>query len=93
VSFTSYGARDQGRRARDRHLHGDGAPHFSFPKRVWRELHDEGRIVHHPVFPGKTSPAARAIHGDDDVADVIDLLRLNYDRKMAARARRDQAAS
>jgi hypothetical protein len=62
------------------HLHGDRAAHFSFPKPVWAELFAEGRIVHHPVFPGKEGPAARRIEGDDDVRDVIALLRLNYDR-------------
>src|SRR5215813_6483907 len=62
------------------HLHGDHAAHFSFPKDVWAELHGTGRVVDHPVFPGKAGPAARRIEGDDDVRDVIALLRLNYDR-------------
>jgi Family of unknown function (DUF5519) len=64
------------------HLHGDFAAHFSFPKSVWRELHAQGRIGHHPVFPGKEGPAARTIAGEDDVRDVIELLRVNYDRVM-----------
>ena len=34
------------------HLHGDHALHAGFPKAVWKELHDEGRIDYHPVFPG-----------------------------------------
>lgn len=62
------------------HLHGDHAAHFSFPKAVWGELFEAGRVVHHPVFPGKVGPAARRIEGEDDVRDVIRLLRLNYDR-------------
>jgi len=62
------------------HLHGDHAAHFSFPKDVWRELHDAGRITEHPVFPGKQGPGARRIEDTDDVRDVIELLRLNYDR-------------
>jgi hypothetical protein len=65
------------------HLHGDHAAHFSFPKDVWAELRDEGRIVDHPVFPGKVGPAARRIEGDADVTDVIALMRLNYDRLSA----------
>jgi hypothetical protein len=65
------------------HLHGDHAAHFSFPKDVWAELYAQGRIVHHPVFPGKQGPAARRIHDEDDVLDVIALLRLNYDRAVA----------
>jgi Family of unknown function (DUF5519) len=62
------------------HLHGDHAAHFSFPKQVWNELHQQGRIVEHPVFPGKAGPAARRIEGEADVRDVIALMRLNYDR-------------
>jgi hypothetical protein len=62
------------------HLHGDHAAHFSFPKDVWGELFAQGRIGHHPVFPGKEGPAARRIEGDDDVRDVIALMRLNYER-------------
>ena len=62
------------------HLHGDRSAHFSFPKQVWADLFAQGRIVHHPVFPGKEGPAARAIATDADVDDVIALLRLNYER-------------
>ena len=65
------------------HLHGDHAAHFSFPKDVWIELFEQGRIVEHPVFPGKVGPAARRIAGQADVDDVIVLLRLNYDRLVA----------
>jgi hypothetical protein len=48
-------------------------------------LFEQGRIVEHPVFPGKIGPAARRIANQADVDDVIALLRLNYDR-VAARA-------
>jgi luciferase-like monooxygenase len=65
------------------HLHGDHAAHFFFPKALWRELREQQRIVEHPVFPGKEGPAARRIAGEDDVRDVIELLRLNYDRVVA----------
>jgi luciferase-like monooxygenase len=66
------------------HLHGDHAAHFSFPKQVWADLVAQGRVVHHPVFPGKEGPAARRIEGQSDVGDVIDLMRLNYDRVVAS---------
>jgi Family of unknown function (DUF5519) len=62
------------------HLHGDHAAHFGFPKQVWAELHYQGRIVEHPVFPGKQGPGARRIESEDDVRDVIEMMRLNYDR-------------
>ncbi len=65
------------------HLHGDHAAHFSFPKQVWLELMEAGRIVPHPVFPTAQGPAARRIESQDDVDDVIALLRLNYDRQLA----------
>jgi hypothetical protein len=65
------------------HLHGDRSAHFSFPKPVWAELFEQGRITHHPVFPGKEGPAARRIETEADVQDVIALLRLNYDRIVA----------
>jgi hypothetical protein len=65
------------------HLHGDHAAHFSFPKQVWADLMEEGRIVHHPVFPGREGPAARRIENEADLRDVIELLRLNYDRIVA----------
>ncbi len=47
---------------------------------MWKQLHAEGRIDYHPVFPGKPGYAARRIETEDDVRDVIALLRLNYDR-------------
>ena len=62
------------------HLHGDHAAHFMFPKALGLELKAEGRIVDHPVFPGKPGPGARRIEDDDDVADVIELMRVNYDQ-------------
>jgi hypothetical protein len=62
------------------HLHGEHVAHFSFPKQTWAELMEQHRIEPHPVFPDKRGPAARRIDTDDDVRDVITLLRLNYDR-------------
>ncbi len=62
------------------HLHGDRVLHAGFPKAVWHELYDAGRIDYHPVFPGKPGFAARTLENDDDVDDAIALLRLNYDR-------------
>src|SRR5690349_23018933 len=67
------------------HLHGDRVAHFGFPKAVWQELYDAGRIDYHPVFPDKKGWAARQIASREDVEDVIALLRLNYDRAVRAR--------
>jgi hypothetical protein len=65
------------------HLHGDRAAHFGFPKPMWHELYEQGRIVHHPVFPDQPGFGARRIDGEADVRDVIAMLRLNYDRVIA----------
>jgi hypothetical protein len=62
------------------HLHGDHAAHFNFPKELWRELREEGRIESHPVFPEREGPAARRIADERDERDVIALMRLNYER-------------
>jgi hypothetical protein len=65
------------------HLHGDYVAHFFFPKELGLSLREQGRVVDHPVFPGKPGPAARAIKDEADIRDVIELLRLNYDRAVA----------
>ena len=66
------------------HVHGDHAAHFSFPRRIWAELRAGGRIEAHPVVPDAAQgPAARRIASDADVRDVIELLRINYDRATA----------
>jgi hypothetical protein len=70
------------------HLHGDRVLHSGFPKAVWQELFDAGRIDYHPVFPGKPGYSARELRSEEDVRDAIALLRLNYDRNIAAHARR-----
>jgi hypothetical protein len=75
------------------HLHGDHAAHFSFPKDVWRDLFEQGRVVYHPVFPNKAGPAARRITDETDVRDVVQLLRLNYDRVVASHGRQKKNTS
>jgi Family of unknown function (DUF5519) len=66
------------------HLHGDQVAHFGFPKQVWVDLHQQNRIDYHPIFPGRPGYGARRIETDEDVRDVIALLRLNYDRIVAS---------
>jgi hypothetical protein len=62
------------------HLHGDHAAHFGFPRDVGAELREQGRVGPHPVNPHSTKMAARHIKNEADVEDVIELMRLNYDR-------------
>lgn len=75
------------------HLHGDYVAHFGFPKDVWTGLFEQGRIDYHPVFPGKPGFGARRIETEDDVRDVIALMRLNYDRVIARHGRSTKAAT
>jgi hypothetical protein len=65
------------------HLHGDHAAHFGFPKDVGARLREEGRVGPHPVAPHKPAWAARRIETEEDVRDVIALMRLNYERVTA----------
>jgi hypothetical protein len=65
------------------HLHGDRVAHFGFPRELGTRLREEGRVGPHPVRPDHPSWAERRIEGEADVRDVIELLRLNYDRVVA----------
>jgi len=65
------------------YLHGDHTAHFSFGSEIGRALKEQARVVDHPVFPGKPGPASRRIETEEDVRDVIELMRLNYDRIVA----------
>ena len=66
------------------HLHGDHAAHFGFPREVGAALREAGRVGPHPVNPHSTKMAARRIETDDDVSDVIELMRENYLRIVAS---------
>ena len=62
------------------HLHGDRSAHFFFPVTA---LGGAARAAPHrppPGVPRQARPASRRIETDEDVADVIALLRLNYER-------------
>ena len=65
------------------HLHGDVVAHFGFPKNVWMRLFEQGRIDFHPVFPGRPGFGARRIETEEDIRDVIELMRLNFERVVA----------
>lgn len=62
------------------HLHGDRMAHFGFPREIGTRLREQGRVGPHPVKPDSPMLAARTIGNDSDVRDVINLMRLNYDR-------------
>ena len=62
------------------HLHGDRVAHFGFPRELGAQLRQEGRVGPHPVNPHSAKMAARSIESEQDVEEVIALLRLNYER-------------
>ena len=70
------------------HLH-ERSAHFSFGAQLGADLKRAGRVVDHPVFGGKPGPASRRMEDDDDVRQVIDLMRLNYDRVVERYGLRD----
>jgi len=65
------------------HLHGDHAAHFAFGRELGEGLRERGMVVDHPVFPGKPAMAARRIETQADVDEVIELMRINYERIVA----------
>lgn len=62
------------------HLHGSRTAHFGFPKSIGAGLRAAGRIGPHPVAPDNPGWGARPLGNEEDVFDVIALMRLNYDR-------------
>lgn len=67
------------------HLHGSRWADLPFPVRVRDELIAAGRAEPHHVLP-KSGWITVRIHGAGDVADVIDLFRMNYDRSWETRS-------
>src|ERR1700755_567675 len=65
------------------HLHGDRVAHFGFPRALGAELREQGRGGPHAVDPHSPKMASRRLETDEDVADVVALMRLNYDRTVA----------
>jgi hypothetical protein len=68
------------------HLHGDRLADLPFPRRVRDELVEAGRAKPHHVLP-ESGWVSYWIEGEDDVARVVELFRLSYERALAARAR------
>jgi luciferase-like monooxygenase len=65
------------------HLHGDRAAHFALGRDLGEGLRERRMVGDHPVFPGKTAMGARSIETQKDVDEVIEMMRLNYDRIVA----------
>jgi Family of unknown function (DUF5519) len=61
------------------HLHGSRQADLPFPVRVREELVAAGRASPHHILP-QTGWVTYYIHGEDDLARLVALFRLNYDR-------------
>ncbi|MGH3045324.1 MAG: luciferase family protein [Gaiellaceae bacterium] len=72
------------------HLHGDRLADLPFPRRVRDELVESGRARPHHVLPDSGWVSVR-IAGPEDVANVLELFRLSYDRAVEAERRRAEA--
>jgi Family of unknown function (DUF5519) len=64
------------------HLHGSRVAHFSFQRQLGGELRAQGRVVAHPITDSP-SLGARPIRSAEDEREVVELLRLNYERILA----------
>jgi hypothetical protein len=73
------------------HLHGDRLADLPFPRTVRDELVEAGRAEPHHVRPD-TGWVSFRIEGEDDVARVVELFRLSYERARAAAERRTASA-
>lgn len=67
------------------HLHGDHLADLPFTVKMRDELIEAGRVERHHVLPD-TGWASRRIRDESDVADVIALFRLQYERATARSA-------
>jgi hypothetical protein len=73
------------------HLHGDRIADLPFPRRVRDELIAAGRALPHHVLPD-SGWITRPMATEDDVADVIELFRMAYDRATQSGQRRTARA-
>jgi Family of unknown function (DUF5519) len=69
------------------HLHGDHLADLPLTRALRDRLMEEGEVVRHRPLPD-SGWASRHIDSEEDVQAVIDLLRMQYERALAARGRR-----
>ncbi|HZC28546.1 MAG TPA: luciferase family protein [Gaiellaceae bacterium] len=77
------------------HLHGGRLADLPFPRTVRNMLVETGRALPHRVLP-ESGWVSRPIRDEDDVAEVIELFRLSYERARlaaTAAARRSPSAA
>ncbi len=64
------------------HLHGDRLADLPFPARMRDEILASGRAEPHHILP-ESGWVSCWIRGEEDAANVVSLLRMQYDRVMA----------
>ena len=74
-----YGKKEMG------HVHGDRLADLPMPRRLHDELIASGRAQPHHILP-ETGWISVWIEGQDDIASVIELFRLQFDRYVKAPA-------
>lgn len=68
------------------HIHGDKLADLPFPKKVRDELIATGRASVHQPLPN-SGWVRKWIGDEEDVEDVVDLFRMNYERVTRRRTR------
>lgn len=74
------------------HVHDDGHADFSFPRKVREKLIQSGQATPHPAFPKSRTVASYQISSAEDIPEVIELFRLNYERVKEAVERKAERA-
>ncbi len=61
------------------HVHGSHQADIPYPRRIRDELVAAGRTGPHHIYPD-SGWTTRYIQSDSDAAEVVELIRINYDR-------------
>jgi len=61
------------------HVHGDKLADLPFPMQIRNKLIESGRASPHHILP-QSGWVSKWINGEDDVAGVIELFRMQYER-------------